>query len=226
MNGTTLTQINMGAFTGTLDFSANNPSMTITTAFNANGAGARVLNLGSGTFTLSGTGTAWDASGATFTLNAGTSTLLFNGSLIAGTQSRVLQLGTSKTYATISITNPGNNYENTQISGTTGATIGTLNLTAPLHLQFATSLTYTITNAFAFAGSSSSNMILLGASSSASPSISTATGSPLCNWCAIGGITFTGGASFSATNSVDLRGNSGITITGPTGGGGGRIIGG
>jgi hypothetical protein len=39
-------------------------------------------------------------------------------------------------------------------------------------------------------------------------------------------MTFSGGATFNATNSFDLKGNSGITITGPSGSGGGRIIGG
>ena len=41
-------------------------------------------------------------------------------------------------------------------------------------------------------------------------------------------MTFSGGGTFAATNSYDFKGNTGITITAPTvgGGGGGRIIGG
>jgi hypothetical protein len=47
-------------------------------------------------------------------------------------------------------------------------------------------------------------------------------------WCAFRDMAFSGGGTFSATNSFDLGENSGITITGPVVGGssGGRVIGG
>lgn len=71
----TVTSITMGAFTGTLDFSANNNSPTMAT-FSGTGTGTRTLNMGSGTWTLTGTGTIWNVGVSTnMTLDAGTSTI-------------------------------------------------------------------------------------------------------------------------------------------------------
>jgi len=74
----TVTSITMGAFTGTLDFSANNNSPTMTT-FSCSGTGTRTLNMGSGTWTISGNNTTiWDMTTITgLTLNANTSTINF-----------------------------------------------------------------------------------------------------------------------------------------------------
>jgi hypothetical protein len=54
MSGTTLTQITTDAMNGTLDFSVNNPSMTIGT-FSSSGSSTRTLKMGSGTFTITAT---------------------------------------------------------------------------------------------------------------------------------------------------------------------------
>jgi hypothetical protein len=74
--------VTMGAFTGTLDFSANNNSPTFlassTTNFNLSGTGVRTLKLGSGTFRFSGYTTPWNATVTTnLTFDAGTSLLFF-----------------------------------------------------------------------------------------------------------------------------------------------------
>lgn len=72
----TVTSITMGAFTGTLDFSANNNSPTMVT-FSPGGSGIRTLNMGSGTFTLTGTGNVWNITTAT-NLTLTTNSTVFN----------------------------------------------------------------------------------------------------------------------------------------------------
>lgn len=68
--------VTMGAFTGTLDFSANNNSPTMQT-FSCSGTGTRTLNMGSGTFSLTGnSATIWDTTTTTgLTFNGGTCTI-------------------------------------------------------------------------------------------------------------------------------------------------------
>jgi hypothetical protein len=76
----TITSLTMGAFTGTLDFSANNNSPTMGT-FSGTGTGTRTLNMGSGTWTLTGTGTPWNlATISNFNFNAEQSRILFTNS--------------------------------------------------------------------------------------------------------------------------------------------------
>ena len=84
--------IDMGAFTGTLDFSANNNSPTMQT-FNCSGTGTRTLNMGSGTWTLTGNATTiFNCSTVTnLTLNYNTSTVIANYSGATGT--RTFNLG-------------------------------------------------------------------------------------------------------------------------------------
>ena len=71
-----VTSITMGAFTGTLDFATNSSNPTMAT-FNCSGTGTRTLNMGSGTWTLTGNNaTIWTTSTSTgLTLNPGTSTI-------------------------------------------------------------------------------------------------------------------------------------------------------
>lgn len=75
----TITSLTMGAFTGTLDFATNNNSPTMQ-SFNASGTGTRTLNMGSGTWSITGTsGTVWNISTATnMTMNQGTGTVDVN----------------------------------------------------------------------------------------------------------------------------------------------------
>jgi len=84
-----VTSITMGAFTGTLDFSAFNNSPTMQT-FDCSGTGVRTLNMGSGTWTITGNNaTIWTIITATnLTLNVGTSTI--NCTYSGGTGTRTL----------------------------------------------------------------------------------------------------------------------------------------
>lgn len=226
----TIQSITMGACTAStagciLDFSANNPSITLSSQFSITGAGTRALKLGSGTFTLSaGSGAVLDCTtctSAALTLTAGTATILVNGGV---SNSRSIILGTSLSWPTITVSNTGSNGWYTDINATTGTTIANLNLTAPVMVRFASSIIYTITNAFTWAGTAFNNAILIQSNVNVTPTIAAASGSTI-NWGAIAGITFSG-TTVNATNSFDLKGNSGVTITGPSSGGGGHIIGG
>lgn len=72
--------ITMGAFTGTLDFSVNNNSPTIGT-FSGTGTATRALNMGSGTWTITASGSSWVMTTVTgLTFNANTSNLVFTDS--------------------------------------------------------------------------------------------------------------------------------------------------
>lgn len=223
INGVTLTQITMGAFTGTLDFSVNNPSITLTTEFSITGTGTRTLKLGSGTFTISNTagGTIWDVSTATnLTLNAGTSTLAFTPSSATG-QTRTVVLGTSQTYSTVSFGSNPTSGGGVTISATT-STIGTLLVSSPNILNFGQS-SLTFTNAWSLAGSSLSSMIYINGSASADFTFPSS--GSTCSWCIFKQVIAITN-SITANNSINLGGNTNITINNPSSGGGGHIIGG
>lgn len=210
-----LASITWGAFTGTLDFSANNNNVTLTgtAAFNGSGTGAtRNINLGNGTWTMSATGGAslWVMTTTTGlgTFNANSSTLLFSG---AGSTIRGLG-GGGLTYNTVSIAGGDGGFN------ITGAnTFATLTVAAPNTLLLPAAATTTITNAFNLVGTAADPISMINTGSSAA-TISTAAGSPTLTWGALRQITFSGGATFTATNSLDLGLNTGITITPPTSG--------
>lgn len=226
MTGVTLTGITMGSFTGTLDFSSGAAiNITLSATFSVTGSGTRTLKLGSGTFTLTtGNGTAWDATTITgLTFNAGTSMLATSGA-VAGGGFRTLILN-NLTYGTISLNSQTGG--NTQTLNCNACTITNFNLAAPGNVIFTSAQTTNITNAFNWTGSSSAPLFIGSTATNATATISVATGSPTISWAAIRYMAFTGGATFAATNSFNLGSNTGISISGPSGGGGGgHIIGG
>ncbi len=209
-----------------LDFSANNNNVTLsssTSAFVNSGTGTRTINMGNGIWTLSGTGSAvnlWNMNTTTnLTFNANSSTIVFSG---AGTG--VVQfLGGGKTYNILTI-NANSNRGGLSIQGSN--TFSTININAPNTIVVTSSTTTTITNAFNFVGTSSNPIGIFTSSATTAATISTSSGTPTLTWGAVRGITFSGGATFTATNSFDLGLNTGITITAPSTSGGGKIIGG
>jgi hypothetical protein len=215
----------MGAFTGTLDFATNNNNVTLAGAsgFTNTGSGTRTLNMGSGIWTLSNNTALWSQAGATnLTFNANSSTISFTGT--GGTTSRRFLMGTSRTYSTVTFasgTSP------IIIDGATN-TINTLTIAPGNTVLTPNNTTLTVTTFTNITGSSSTQTVF----TSSNPVFGRATVSSAnnwtCTWCGFGAMVFTGGGTFSATNSFDFMGNSGITITPPSGGGScpGRIIGG
>lgn len=222
----TVQQITMGACTAStagciLDFSANNNNVTLSVAFSGTGTGTRTLNMGNGTWLMTGSNCAcWDITTATnLTLNGNSSTLSFIPSTATPTGS-INFVGGGKSYNII--THSG--ITNAAVFSITGApTIATLQLTAPASVLFGAATTTTITNAFNWLGTSTNQFVIQGDNSNISSTIAAPANSSI-QWAGIRRLTFTGNTVL-APNSFDLRSNSGVTITPPSSGGNG-IIGG
>jgi hypothetical protein len=206
-------------------FDANNFNVS-TGAFSSTGVGVtRRITPGSGTWTLTSTGTnpstLWDLQSAAgnLTLDAGTWTLLVSSTV---TNLRTLQLGTSKTYNNLTVAAAGTTaggYE-TRIQCNTGVTINALTLTTPVSVGLGAG-TWTVTTLNSI-GTAYNNSNILYAIGGGVPTAAVTTAN--IEWTALFGITYTG--SPTATNSFDIGRNSGITISGPSGGGVVGVIGG
>jgi hypothetical protein len=226
----TVQNITMGACTASttgcvLDFSANNNNVQVQ-QFNCTGTGTRRLNMGNGTWTLTGGGltTVWDCATTTnLTFNANGSTLAF--SATGASTNRTWNTG-GLTYNSVTVAE-GTPARQFTVFGS-GVTVATLAITGPITFNINGGHTLNVTNAFSLAGTPGTGGFLLKSSSTTTATISVPSGSVSFSWLAINAIAFTGGATFTATNSFDLNGNTGISISGtPTsGGGGGKIIGG
>lgn len=210
-----------------LDFSANNNNISVVNV-SLTGAGTRTLNMGSGTWTVTGNGgtAIWDCTtcGA-LTLNAGTSTLVFTPS---GTASGSRNFtGGGKTYSTVTISGPSAFANDSPFVISNNNTFATLNIASPNWVRLPGAGTQIVTNAINWAGTAFNSAIMIDGGSGVQSTISSANNGGIV-WGVLTGVIFSGGGSFAATNSIDMKGNSGITITGPSGGGGGggHIIGG
>jgi hypothetical protein len=96
-----------------------------------------------------------------------------------------------------------------------GTINGTCTINGGANILFPNALTTTINN-LVVSGSASAPVALLSASVTVTATVAVTTAT--IDSAALRWLTFTGGPS--ATNSFDLGSNSGITITGPSGGGG------
>lgn len=222
----TVSTFAMGAFTGTVDFSANNNSLTVTgnNGVSLTGSATKTLTLGTTTtITLSSNAAIWNcATCANLTLNASTSTITFTGT--GGTGNRRFS-GGGKTYSTVNF-----------VSGTaapliTGVnnTVSTYTFAAGQTVYFGTGSNQTITTITNVSGSSSAQTLFLNQDPQTGSTTLTLTNNWTCDWCGFSNLVRAGTGSITATNSFDFKGNSGgsFTITPPTvGTGGGRIIGG
>ena len=221
-----LAQLTMGAFTGTLDFSANNNAVTAPIV-SVSGTGTRTLNMGSGTWTITSAANrpCFDVTTTTgLTMSAASSAIVFTPS---GTLSGSRGFATGGgTYGTVTINNSATQKSRFfQING--GGTIATLTINPFNFMNFGSGSTLTITNAFNWAGTQSLPLILASDVPGSTATISVASGSPTISWAAIFDLTFTGGATFTATDSLNVINNSGITISNlGTGSGAVGVIGG
>lgn len=205
----TVQSITCGAFTGTLDFSANNNNVTLSAAaaFSGTGTGTRTINLGNGTWTLSsaaGASNIWDMTTTTnLTFNANSSVIALTGN-VTGIQTRPF-VGGGLTYATVQI---GASVGGTTISGAN--TFGTLTITGPNAVTSSANLTITNLN---LSGTSGNPVYFASSSLSTQRTLTITT--LTATWAALRSLIGTG----TATNSFDLGNNSGITITPPASGG-------
>lgn len=208
-------QITCGAFTGTLDFSANNNNVTLSstsTGLSLTGTGTRTVNLGNGTWTFSaaaGNPTIIDATNITnLTFNANSSVLLVTGGAAAGTVARNFT-GGGLTYATLQIAASAS-----YIAMTGTNTFATLTMTGQSTLGLFANQTITTLN---LTGTSGNEVFF---SSSAMNTQRTITVTTLNSaFAAFRAIAFSG-SGLSSSNSIDLGNNSGATITAPSSAGG------
>ena len=207
----------MGAFTGTLDFSANNNNVTLSVSLSGTGTGVRTLNMGNGTWTITGASSAvFDFGTVTnLTFNSNSSTVLLQAT---PTSQRFVNLGTSLIHNAIAINDGGNT--RAPLDFANPATITTLTLTKANFLRLQTAVTFIVTNAFSGAGGDSTTQTSLESTSSGAATLSVGSACTL-NWVAIRGITKAGAGSIIASNSFNLGNNTGIVISSPSGG---RII--
>jgi hypothetical protein len=199
----TVQSITMGVFNGgTLDFSANNNNVTLQ-VFNGSGAGVRAFKMGNGTWTV--TGSSWSMLTTTsLTFSANSSSLVFTSSGV------VTFSGGAITYniVTVSITS------SSIITFNGSTSVATLNINAAF-VKFQSLATFTISTLNVLGTSGAP--VLLQPDGNTNATLSVASNPPSISWAAIRGLTCSGGATFTATNSFDVGNNSGITITPPGG---------
>lgn len=228
----TVGSITLGAFTGTLGNSGDTTTVDFNSLSNTS-SGTRTFNLGASTWTCGNPGTTacgWNQGGATnLTFNANTSTLVFGGSLVATAQ--VLSMGPSgTTYNNVTI-NPD---QSGNVLGTTfnaaSTTIANLTIGAPNYIQ-ATNGTVTITGTLAFTGgtpSLSAWTAIWTTSFGNNLTFALSANPATCNYCVLRDVTATTNA-ITANNSISLGHLTNVTVSSPTGSGGGGsrgIIGG
>lgn len=217
----TVQTITCGAFTGTLDFSANNNNVTLNTGgFSGTGTGTRTINLGNGTWTISANSgaTLWDMGVTTnLTFNANSSTITFTGNPTATGRGFI---GGGLTYNVLSLSaNSGGG--GTVITGAN--TFATFSVAAPHSVYFPTG-TNTFTNAPTLTGTSSTPILFSNNSGGSGAATLSIAGAATATWAAFRALTLAGGGSFTATNSLDLGANTGFSITPPSAGGGSSML--
>jgi hypothetical protein len=200
---------------GTLDGNSKNVTGGL---FTSSGGTLSMGSTGTPTWTMNGTvsQTQW-TTGASTTISANTANIVISAT---GFGTRTFAGAGKTTYNTLTI--------NANAAGTTSITgantFANLVIGAGNVIRFPSGSTTTITNAFNVTGSSSTpNLFMSSALGTATATIA-ASGGGTITWTGFRDLTFTG--SPTATSSFDQGNNSGITISVPSGGGGGHIIGG
>jgi len=185
-------------------FDANDFNITATLFNSATFTNTRTINMGSGTWTLTGTNVnAWNISVTNLTLNEETSTIKLTG----GSTTPIGFVGAGETYYNlwIATTTTGEN----QISGNN--TFTQLRIDAGRDVEFANGSTTTIASAagVVWNGTSGNNISLHSATGGTAWTISVASGTVTGDYLTLQDSTATGGATFNATNSTDVSGNTG-----------------
>lgn len=206
-------------FTGTLDFSVNNPAVTVAGLIDV-GTSVEAIKFGTGAWTFTGGGNVLQITNSNNTLTTTSSNLTFNQCNSCGGPTIT---ATGKTFPTINL-GVATLGQCTNIAA--NVTITTLAFVAyPNCLQVTGGTTLTVGSAFAWGGADSAHSLVLQATGFGAGTISAQTGSTLI-WTALQHITFATSA-VNATKSFDVGANNmnGGTITGPSAGSGGYIIG-
>jgi hypothetical protein len=226
VSGSTFASLAAGALNGKLDFSVNNPNLTLT-SLALLGSGTREIDCGSGTFTLTNlsaatinvldnsvvTNETLSCAGVTITLSA------------TPTGNRLFSLGAAKVWGTINISDTGVTKYGV-ISNSTNPTITTLNISgSPFFSQVGT---LTISNAFNWTGTTSAPVVWDSLVNQTAGITLTVNGAfNITNGIMIG-VTKAGSSTITCTTCFDGGNNTGVTFTSPAtigGGGGSHIIG-
>lgn len=215
--------LTMGACTAStsgciLTFATNNNNITLNatnTVLSLTGTGVRTLNMGSGTWTLSGATPIIDTDTATnLTLSGASATISYTSASPVG--ARTFSTG-AKTWGNIIIAANSTGYSTWFING---ATFTSLTVGAGVHLNFQNGHTFTITT---LTMNCTTAALCLVRSQSQSTETTLALTTANIVGMAANLVTFTG--SPTATSSYSLGGVTGITIVAPAAGAN-RIFGG
>ena len=204
---------------GTLDDSVNNVNVTAL-ALSSSNANTRVLNCGTGTWTLngfSGTINVWDYTTTTgLTSSCGSASITI---APAGTPTGLRTFATGgASFGSVTITGNAAPTATGAIFSITGApTFSSLTVTGSIAIELAASTTYTITNAFTGTGTAALPILLEPASPATATGVTLSIGAAsTCTWCGFVAMKLTGAGTLTTTNSQDYSGNTGFTITPPS----------
>lgn len=197
-------------------FDANDFAVSVP-SFSSSNSNTRVLSMGNGTWTLTNSGTAniWSmgtVTGLTFN-KEGSSIVMTPSAAMTGALSFN---GGSQTFNGISISANASKFPFVF----NAARFSTFAVTLPNSIEITAATTTTIDTAPTISGSSAARLLLTTTAKGAVGTLSVPSGAMSIDNAFIADIAFTGGATFTATSSYDLLGNSGITITEPSGGAG------
>lgn len=187
---------------------ANNQNITCK-QFSSSNTNTRVVTMGSGTWTLNGTGDVWDTTTTTgLTVTANTSTI----SITDTSATAKTFKGGGKTYSTITITGDnvtiaGSNTFTTMNLNNGGQTNGTI---------FTSSTTQTVTN-FSTNGSAGSLAKITSSTGGTAATLSKSSGTIIEDYMNIQDSTATGGAKwYAGSHSTNVSGNTGWIFSDPS----------
>lgn len=207
-----ISSLTTSAFTGTIDFSANNNNINIgqvtpaVAGWTDSGTGAHTVNMGNGTWSIDATSNPISFSGANLTLVANSSTI----SVTARANANRTFAGNAKTYNSVTF----NGAASSLMSLTGANTFSTLTLTNQIIVGAGANQTITTLSVT----SAAATPVAMRSSVAGTARTITLTNSLSASYLSLQDMTFSGGTN-TASNSFDFGNNSGITITGPTGGG-------
>ncbi len=188
------------------------PGLTFNNVIFEAGTGSSTVNNGSGTFN----NLTFNSIGSVNGANA-IDTLTFTGGGTIGTDGNNMNVVVFNSTATINgngtygaISMSGNG----EISGNN--TIGMLTLASGKVYTFTSGKTQMITGTLSAGGSCASPIKIQSSSETSQTTISKSSGAVSITYCALKGVNASGGATFTANNTVDLGNNSGWAITQPT----------
>lgn len=208
----------------TLDFSVNNPNMAFTSFVEFGGSTTRNINTGSGTWTLSGT----TSNPAEFNCTSTTGlTQTFTNSTWVYSGSSVFRVFNGASGLSMGPLVINNNSTKGFVRFTGATTFASITVGSGNTLTFPQGITTTVTGALNITGTSSAPSGIQSDGPQTNVTTVSVGSASSVDWAAFLRVTRSGAGSMTATNSFDLGGNTGVTISGPSGGsGGGRIIGG